>query len=82
MSFHPSPQEYIGELYTDASRHTKDHTSHAKHLMDSAKGRTGSANTGGRGVDIKALGHETVSRIPLLTDEKIVRFDDLGMAAA
>ena len=50
--------------------------------MDSAKGRTGSANTGGLGVDIKALRHETVSRIPLSTEEKIVRFHNLGMAAA
>ena len=82
MSFHPSPQEYIGDPYADASRHTKDRTSLAKHLMDSAKGRTGSANTGGHGVDIKALGHETVSRIPLSTEERIVRFNDLGMAAA
>ena len=55
---------------------------HAKHLMDSAKGRTGGANTGGRGVDVCALRHETVSRKPLSTEEKILRFHDLGAAAA
>ena len=55
---------------------------HAKHLMDSAKGRTGGANTGGRGVDVRALRYETVSCIPLSTEEKTVRFHDLGATAA
>jgi hypothetical protein len=64
------------------SRHAKDPMRHTKHLMDSAKGRTGGANTGGRGVDVGALRHETVSRIPLSTEEKTVRFHDRGAAAA
>jgi len=56
--------------------------SHVKHLMDCVKGCTGGANTGGCGVDVGTLRHETVSHIPLSTEEKIVRFHDLGATAA
>ena len=54
--------------------------SHGKHLIDSVKGRTGNANTGGCGIDVEALGHETVSCIPKLAEEKIVTFHDPGAA--
>ena len=82
LSFRPSPQECVGDPSADLSRHAKDHMSHAKHLMDNAKGDTCNVNTGGRGVDVKALGHETKSCIPLLAVEKIVRFHDPVVAAA
>ena len=72
----------VGDPSVDPSCHVKDHMSHAKHRMDSAKVDTGNANTGGRGIDVKAFGHETVSRIPLLAVEKITRFHDPGAAAA
>jgi hypothetical protein len=79
LSFSPSPQECVGD---PSSCHAKDHMSRAKHRMDSAKGDTGNANTGGRGRGVKAFGHETMSRIPLLAVEKITRFHDPGAAAA
>ncbi len=72
----------VGDPYVDPSCHEKDHMSHAKHRMDSAKGDAGNANTGGRGRGVKAFGHETVSRVPLLAVEKITRFHDPGAAAA
>ncbi len=75
----PSPQECVGD---PSSCHAKDHMSPAKHRMDSAKGDTGNANTGGRGIDIKALRHETVYCIPLLAVEKIAKFHDPVVAAA
>jgi hypothetical protein len=55
--------------------------SHTKHGMDSAKGSTDSGNTGGHGVDVKASDMKQ-SCIPLLAENNIVRFHDLGAAAA
>jgi hypothetical protein len=72
----------VGDPSIDPSCHVKDHMSHAKHRMDSAKVDTVNANTGGRGIDVKAFGHETVSCIPLLAVEKFTRYHDPGETAA
>ena len=72
FSSSPSPQECVGDPSSDA-----------KVLMENEKLRTDGANMGGRGADVKAFGHETVSEItPFLSDKKFVRFHDLGAPAA
>lgn len=85
VSVSPSPQECV----EDPSRHAKDCRGSAKDcrgsakdLRGSAKDRRGGKNAGVRGASVKTLGHETVSRIPLSAVRKVVRFHDLGAAAA
>jgi hypothetical protein len=73
FSSSPSPQECVGD----------PSSSDAKVLMENEKLRTDGANMGGRGADVKALGHGTVTEItPFSSDKKFMRFHDLGAAAA
>ncbi len=73
FSSSPSPQECVGD----------PSSSDAKVLMENEKLRTDGANMGGRGADVKAFGHGTVTEItPFSSDKKFMRFHDLGAAAA